>query len=198
MSSTPPSPSSRTVSWRKAVRRRGPRRRLVLLVGGNRPGTMAYDSQFRLVLNGPEAAAGTQRQASQGARPFYAGDPQLCGQPAARRTSRRRSPVEERSRSNGNEPYDPTPPALAPSSLKGSGRDHSAAANAKLPTSPARAGQIVAITADADATSPTPTRRRYHLAARPQPRGSRVSKIPPPTRGPRLQARPSAAHTPFA
>jgi len=122
---------------------------------GNRPGTMAYDSQFRLVLNGPEAAAGTNVKLSQVPPALYAGGFHNFA-PAG-------SPQDIAQTITGggtisfqwNEPYDPTPPALGAILAQGSG--------ATTPAAPTQdfhfagtAGQIVAITADADATSPTP------------------------------------------
>ncbi len=122
---------------------------------GNRPGTMGYDSQFRLVPNGPDAAAGTNIKLDQVPPALYAGGFHNFA-PAG-------SPQDIAQTITGggtisfqwNEPYDPTPPTLGAILAQGSGTTTPAAPTQDFQFT-STAGQIVAITADADPTSPNP------------------------------------------
>jgi len=172
MSSTPPSPSSRT--YLGAGRRRRPRRASSYFSSaGKPPWHHGLRLAVRLVLNEPESSCGDQRQAQPGAaRPYRRGIPQLCRQPGSRRTSRN----DHRWRNDlvpMNEPYDPTPPALGAISLQGSGattprrqrktfqlRRHGWPDRSHHGPTPTR-------------PSPTPIRRRYHLVSTPAARKSR-------------------------
>ena len=119
---------------------------------GNRPGTMGYDSRFRLVPNGPGAAEGTNIKLDQVPSHLYAGGFHNFA-PAG-------SPQDIAQTIMGggtisfqwNEPYDPTPPTLGAILAHGSG---TAAPTQDFPFT-STAGQIVAITADADPSSQNP------------------------------------------
>jgi len=122
---------------------------------GNRPGTMGYDSQFRLVPDGPDAAAGTNIKLSQVPAALYAGGFHNFA-PAG-------SPQDIAQTIMGggtisfqwNEPYDPTPPTLGAILAQGSGTTTPAAPTEDFHFT-STAGQVVAITADADPASPNP------------------------------------------
>ena len=124
---------------------------------GNRPGSQAYDSRFRLVPATPAAVAGTNISLAGVPTELYAGgfhdfaahgSPQDIAQTISIGSSG--TIVFQ-----WNEPYDATPPALGAIIVQGSGKVASPGSTQDF-TFNGTAGQAVGITADADPASATP------------------------------------------
>ncbi len=122
---------------------------------GNRPGTMGYDSPFRLVPAGPDATQNTNLDLTNVPPELYAGGFHNFAPPGNPQDIAQTIAGSGTISFQWNEPYDPTPPVLGAILAQGSGETTAASPTMDF-TFNGNAGQTVAITADADPASADP------------------------------------------
>ena len=122
---------------------------------GNRPGSMGYDSELRLVPAGPNAIVNTNLQLANVPPELYAGGFHNFAPPGSPQDIAQTITGGGTISFQWNEPYDPTPPVLGAIIAQGSGETTAASPTKDFPFT-GTANLTIGITADADPASAHP------------------------------------------